>query len=236
MQQKITPALIARAYADPLSWTHLAVDLLPLIAVLQFGWGATPLVALYWLENLIIGAFAIARILGIGIVQFGWRDPGNLAAAIFMAAFFCAHYGAFCWGHGLFIANFADQGFGLPGPLELIGWAMGTGPQMQVFLAAIILAATVTYIVDFVGRGDIARVTVGDEMAAPYGRIVTLHVAIILGAAWAFSSDDPLLGVLLLILVRVVFGILGSVRRRQKRDRALSRAGRPPPHMHPPEA
>ena len=43
----IDPAEIVRAYRDPLSWASLGVDLLPIIAVIAFGWSATPLVALY---------------------------------------------------------------------------------------------------------------------------------------------------------------------------------------------
>ena len=51
----IDPSEVARAYRDPLSWASLAVDLLPILAVIAFSWGPTPLVALYWLENLVIG-------------------------------------------------------------------------------------------------------------------------------------------------------------------------------------
>ena len=49
------PSELVRAYRDPLSWVSLAVDLAPVWAVFVFGWTATPLVALYWLENIVIG-------------------------------------------------------------------------------------------------------------------------------------------------------------------------------------
>ena len=58
-------------------------------------------------------------------------------------------------------------------------------------------------------------------MFAPYGRIVTLHVAIILGAFFSVATDQPLLGVLVLIVIRVVFGIVLSVLRRMKLDGGL---------------
>lgn len=218
MKPKISPSLIARAYADPLSWLNLAVDLLPLWAIFQFGWGATPLVALYWLENLIIGLFAAARMAGAGITQLSRGEVAG-AAAFFLVPFFCFHYGAFCWGHGIFIATFADQTLGLPSPQGLIAWALGTGPHMLWFLGAILAVNLVFFLADFIGRGDITRVKLDAEMTAPYGRIVTLHIAIILGAIFAFGTDEPLLGVFLLILIRVAFGILLAVRRRMKRDR-----------------
>jgi hypothetical protein len=217
MKPKISPSLIARAYTDPLSWLNLAVDLLPLWAILQFGWGATPLVALYWLENLVIGLFAAARMAGAGVTQLA-RGEAAGAAAFFLVPFFCVHYGAFCWGHGIFIATFADQTLGLPSPQGLIAWALGTGPHMLWFLGAILAANLVFFLTDFIARGDITRTKLDAEMTAPYGRIVTLHVAIILGAMFAFGTDEPLLGVFLLILIRVAFGIVLAVRRRMKRD------------------
>lgn len=217
MTGKYTPALVARAYADPLAWLNLAVDLLPLWAIFQFGWGATPLVALYWLENLVIGVFTVLRMVGAGLVQIR-KGALNLLGVFFLAPFFCVHYGAFCWGHGIFIATFANQEIGLPSPEGLLRWALGTGPHMLWFLGAIIAANLAAYLIDFIGRGDIARVRVDEEMTAPYGRIVTLHVAIILGAMFAFGTDEPLMGVFLLILIRVAFGILLAVRRRMKRD------------------
>ncbi|MFN4025655.1 MAG: DUF6498-containing protein [Hyphomonas sp.] len=217
MKGKLTPSLVARAYADPLAWTNLAVDLLPVVAILYFGWGATPLVALYWLENLVIGLFTAARMTGAGLVQIS-RGAVAGAGAFFLVPFFCVHYGGFCWGHGVFLSAFADADMGLPTPAGLAAWALGTGPYMAWFLGAIFAVNLVVYAVDFVGRGDIRRVTLAEEMTRPYGRIMTLHVAIILGAVFAFNSDDPLLGVFLLILIRVVFGIVMSVRRRAKRD------------------
>ena len=71
----LDPSEVARAYRDPLSWVSLGVDLLPIIAVFAFGWGATPLVALYWLENLVIGAFTILRMIGTALSSISW-DTG----------------------------------------------------------------------------------------------------------------------------------------------------------------
>ncbi|MGE6698968.1 DUF6498-containing protein [Hyphomonas sp. NPDC076900] len=221
MTGKYTPSLIARAYADPLSWLNLAVDLLPIWAIFQFGWGATPLVALYWLENLVIGLFAAARMLGAGLTQLSKGMIGG-AAVFFLVPFFCVHYGAFCWGHGVFIANFSNQEIGLPSPQGLITWALGTGPHMLWFLGAILAANLAVFLTDFIARGEITRARLDAEMTAPYGRIVTLHVAIILGAMFAFGTDEPLMGVLLLILIRVTFGMILAIRRRMKRDRQLA--------------
>ena len=59
----LDPNTLARTYRDPVAWAILAVDLFPIWAVLTLGWGAIPLVFLYWLENLIIGAVALAKMI-----------------------------------------------------------------------------------------------------------------------------------------------------------------------------
>lgn len=211
------PGELERAYRDPVSLASLGVDLLPLVAVFLFGWGATPLVALYWLENLVIGVFTLFRMIGSAAGAIV-----NLAVALFMGPFFFVHYGAFCFGHGVFLHAFATNGGDLPGPLELIGWALGTAPQMYLFVGAIVGVSVLHYAFDFIGRGEFRRTNPAAEMFPPYGRIVTLHVAIILGAAVAFSLNEPLAGVLLLILIRVVFGIVMTVMRRRKREAAVA--------------
>ncbi|MBK8197245.1 MAG: hypothetical protein IPK75_02655 [Acidobacteria bacterium] len=210
------PSEIARAYRDPLSWVSFGVDLLPVIAVFAFGWGAVPLVALYWLENLVIGVFTILRMLGTVAA-----NAANIFGALFMVPFFTVHYGGFCYGHGVFLAVFAGKD-DFPSPDGLVRWALTTAPEMGWFVAAIAGVSLLYYIFDFFGRGEYRRTSLDAEMAAPYGRIVTLHVAIILGAGIAFGLGQPLLGVLLLIVIRVVFGIVFTVLRRRRRDALIA--------------
>lgn len=213
------PSQVLRAYRDPLSWAGLGVDLLPLIAVFAFGWGATPLVALYWLENLVIGVVAICRMIATGVS----RGPEVFALPL-IVPFFLFHYGLFCLGHGVFIRAFASDLGGAgpagPDPFGLIGWALGSGPLMAWFISAIIAFNAVVFIREVHDRRVFRESSVMDEMFAPYGRIVTLHIAILLGAALTIGLGEPLLGVLLLILIRVVFGVVLTVLGRRRREAA----------------
>lgn len=212
------PDLFARTYRDPMAWLSLLVDLLPVIAVVFFGWKAVPLVALYWLENLVIGVFTILRMIGTVAA-----NVLNLAAAAFMVPFFTVHYGMFCFGHGVFLRAFAGSDIGnlAPDPSgmrTLIDWALGTGPKMLWFVGAIVAVNAVFYLVDFVIRGGYRETQIPVEMFAPYGRIVTLHVAIILGAGIMMAFGQPLLGVLILIMLRVAFGMFLNMMRRRRME------------------
>lgn len=211
----LDPSEVARAYRDQLSWVSLGVDLLPILAVFAFGWSATPLVALYWLENLVIGAFTIFRMIATAIASVI-----SLAMALFMVPFFFFHYGMFCFVHGVFLRLFAggEGGGDNLEPISLIRWALGTAPEMLWFVAAIAGVSLLYYVFDFLGRGEYKTSNPQLEMFSPYGRIVTLHIAIILGAGVAFTLNEPLAGVLLLIFIRVAFGFLQTLQRRRKRD------------------
>ncbi|MBY9066575.1 DUF6498-containing protein [Hyphomonas sp. WL0036] len=212
-----TLSLIARAYQDPLSRISLAVDLLPILAIFAFGWGAAPLVALYWLENLVIGAFTLLR-----MVSTGFYNRGMFALFLFTGPFFCVHYGIFCYGHGLFLRTLSapnDPGTSFTG---LIEWALASGPWMPAFLAAIIAVNAAYFALDYIGRGEAAKANPFAEMFMPYDRIITLHVAIILGTMLTLGLGQPLLGVLLLLTLRVAYGLLQATRRRKKRDAQLA--------------
>jgi hypothetical protein len=150
----------------------------------------------------------------------------SLAMSVIMVPFFFFHYGMFCFVHGVFLRLFAggEGGGDTMAPLPLIDWALGTAPEMAWFVAAIAGVSVLFYLVDFIGRGEFKTSNPQVEMFSPYGRIVTLHIAIILGAGVAFTLDEPLLGVLLLIFIRVVFGIVTTVMRRRKRDAKVEAA------------
>lgn len=210
------PDLFARTYRDPLAWLSLGVDLLPIAAVVLFGWKAVPLVALYWLENLVIGAFTILRM--IGTVA---NNIANIGFVLFLAPFFTVHYGMFCYGHGMFLRSFSgeeDGGAFGGGPVDLVEWALHTGPHMTWFVGAIVAVNAVFYLVDYILRGGYRTADPSTEMFAPYGRIVTLHVAIILGAGLTMAVGQPMLGVLVLIFLRVVFGMILNMLRRSRME------------------
>lgn len=207
------PDLLARTYRDPLALASLGVDLLPLVGIFLFGWGAAPLVALYWLENLVIGGATIARMAATGMA-----GPGNMMGALFLIPFFTFHYGMFCWGHGTFLAIFASGGSVGDGFRDLLGWALGSGAYMPSFVAAIAIVSALFFVFDFLAKGQFRDEKPITLMFLPYGRIVVLHIAILLGAVAVFWADEPLIGVLGILALRFVFGIVLAVARRLRLD------------------
>ena len=212
----LTQSDLARTYRDPISWLILAVDLFPIVAIFQLGWGATALVFLYWLENLIIGLVTILRMGAVSTRQ----GVSGLLGFLFIGAFFTFHYGMFCFVHGVFLMAFAgmsDPGsFNEGAIMNLLGFAFSTGQGMTWFAAIILCLQLFLFVRDFLLRGSFRESEATEEMARPYGRIVVLHIALFAGFGLLVSLGEPIAGVLGLILLRTAWGVVQSVSRHRE--------------------
>lgn len=217
----LDPNTLARTYRDPMAWVILAVDLFPVWAVLTMGWGAAPLVFLYWLENVILGAVALAKMIATSMKE----HPIGLIGMLFIGPFFIVHYGMFCFVHGIFVNVFANLNSGNdPGflsPWGLIEAALQSAPNMTLFVVAIIAVQVVLFIQDFMLGGGYRRTTIDQEMMAPYARVIVLHIAIFAGAFAMAAIGEPMWGMLGLIGLRALWGVFLTVRRRHHLDDAL---------------
>src|ERR1700683_2017704 len=91
----------------------LIANLSPLVAVFIFHWDVFSLLFLFWLENVIVGIVNVLKMLLAGT---GAKDLPPHGSAVFwvlkafLIPFFCVHYGAFTFGHGIFIVTLFDKG------------------------------------------------------------------------------------------------------------------------------
>ena len=80
------------------------VNLIPLAGVLLFGWRLFDIMALYWLENGIIGLYNVIKML---LSRSGAMGSVNKA---FTIPFFIVHYGLFWAVHGIFVFLLFSEG------------------------------------------------------------------------------------------------------------------------------
>ena len=104
----------------------LALNLIPAVCVLMFGWNVGLLLLLYWAENVVIGAFQALKML---IVSMTEGVSSFLGTAFFFIPFFCVHYGLFCLAHLMFVLMFIFYEQGGPNPE-----ALDTPNQLPAFL------------------------------------------------------------------------------------------------------
>lgn len=182
----------------------IALNALPIYGVFNWGWQSFDLIFLYWLENLIIGLFTLLRML-----VRPYRHGIDLVMPLFLAPFFTLHYGLFCLGHGSFVFSlFAEGRFesrGMTGVLHHI-W-----PVLQdnhLLWAAICLLLLQVF--DWsrqVARNGLGFDSVKHLMVAPYRRIAVLHITIIASGFALGALEEPLAGLIILVLLKTAFDI-----------------------------
>jgi hypothetical protein len=202
----------------------LAGNVVPLLGVLLLGWRVEDVLVLYWIENLVVGVYAIARMLMVSPV-----------GGFFSGAFFAVHYGGFCAGHGLFLLSllklsgtdwFPDMSW--PGPLVFVEllWRVVVkvteiAPAGWVWATVALLASHgVSLVINFWRGGEYRHKSINKIMMAPYPRMVALHVAIIAGGFAVMAMDSPLPMLGALVLLKVAIDVY--LHRREHRDAATT--------------
>ena len=115
----------------------------------------------------------------------------------------------FCFVHGIFVfvlLGGKDGGFMGSNPFTgmggMIGRVFDSGGNW--FAIAIIASHLFSFGWNFIGKGEYLRNSLKSVMAAPYGRIVVLHIAIILGAFVTAALGSPVYLLLLLIAGKIL--------------------------------
>lgn len=196
----------------------LLVNMLPIFGVLFFGWSVFDVMVLFWLENVVIGIINILR-MGTRMVLLGeW-------VGLFLIPFFAFHYGAFCAGHGIFVfamfnegAKFATTGASMSplGVFHMVTAFIDSQPGFLWATIGLFASHAVSFVVNFIGRGEYRTINAGDLLYAPYARIVVLHITIILGAIAVTALGQPIYAVILLIGLKTAIDAIAHLRERQR--------------------
>jgi hypothetical protein len=204
----------------------LAANTVPLWGVFFLGWDTFLIVLLYWAENLIIGFYNILKIAFVKMPHL----RGHLAK-LFVIPFFIIHYGGFVGVHGLFILFLFGKSRNLPLPvgntwpcfLVFVQLLLGVIRQMWIIMPdgmllplAIFLASHgVSFVHNFLIKGEYAHTNPEKLMSQPYSRIVVMHIAIIAGAFLAAAFKSPLPILIVLIALKTVLDIKLHLREHK---------------------
>ena len=176
---------------------------------------------LFWFENVMIGVFNVAQMLAFGMkrIVINKDNPLSFFGILFICAFFTVHYGLFTMGHGVFVfALFGDDNFDgatLPPLSDIVQIFV----QHNLVWAAltIILACGFTAVRQFEKSKDALDVKV--LMFAPYGRIIILHVVLIVGGLLAEALGAPIWALILLIVMKSAYDLVAIGFKDKKQDK-----------------
>ena len=177
----------------------LLLNAIPIYGVFQWGWKSFDLIFLYWLENLIIGAIMILR-----MIIRPYSHAVELAMPTFLVPFFTFHYGMFCFVHGTFVVSLFGEGL----PPELAGmdipeiiWPLIESRHLFWPLMGLLAYNLLDWARDVSERG-LGSDGIKQLTTAPYRRIIILHITIIASGFAMVALNEPLAGLLLLIVFK----------------------------------
>ncbi|MBI2993048.1 MAG: hypothetical protein HYY48_02590 [Gammaproteobacteria bacterium] len=165
---------------------------MPLAGTFFAGWDVGSLLVLYWMENIVIGLSGVCKLL---VFDFHHAGAEAMAYSVLGVPFYLAHYGLFCYGHGLllqkFYLNVALSSYLAQGGL----WAL---------VLALAVVHVVSFRVDFLDR-EIRHLSRDDIAFGPYKRLIVLHVSLLLAAAAVTLVPWERSAMIILIAIKLGF-------------------------------
>jgi hypothetical protein len=182
-------------------------NLVPVLGVLWLGWSLFSIMFFYWLESAVVGLYNIPKMLMARVSADTevtvLRSGASVPARLFVFGFFTVHYGIFMLGHGLFI-------FQLFGPSDLSVTTVVLG------IVSLAISHGISFKTNYIDHKEYEKVTVSQQMFAPYRRIVIMHVTIILGGMLVSFFGAPVLALVFMVLLKIAIDVVAHLREHAR--------------------
>lgn len=179
--------------------------------MLFLGWKVFPIVLLYWLENVVVGGYNVAKLL-----LAKPREPVYWAGKLVLVPFFLVHFGGFTYIHGVLVmALFGpkeSQPFDL---LATVPSAIRTN-QLGWAIVSLVLSHGLSFYWNYVRNGEYQRASLNTLMTQPYGRVFVLHFTVLFGGWIVMLLGSPLLALVLLVIIKTVADVHAHKAERRK--------------------
>jgi hypothetical protein len=207
--------------------TLIAANAIPVWGVLFLGWDAFYIVLLYWAENIVIGFYNVLKMAFAGVAH-----PAAHLGKLFLIPFFIVHYGGFTAVHGFFVlALFHDGGQGPPmgkmnWPCFLVFVQMlfnvvkymysVVPPQVRFAVLALFISHGVSFVQNYLLKGEYTTAKPDKLMGGPYGRIVVMHITILAGGFLTMAIGSPASLLVVLVVLKTVLDVNLHNREHKK--------------------
>lgn len=180
--------------------TLVAANLLPLAGVVWAGWDVGLVILFFWLENTVIGLYAMARMVVL--------DPSG---AFWSVPFFTVHFGIFTAGHGLLLSLLlfkgpADALAALEADRLLVGAAVG----------ALVVSHGYSFVTNFLVGPERRETNPQRPMGRAYLRVMVLHVTLVVGGFPVLALGEPIWAIALLVTGKLAVDALAHLAEHRQ--------------------
>jgi hypothetical protein len=215
----------------------VVANFMPICGGLFLSWDLHVILVLYWAENVIIGIYNALKMAIVQGGGAGVKKLTMIPFFIVHFGVFCAVHGmfVFCFfasgwlgENEVFDGTFSPPGlrWGLPNssilpfPLTvfeaLFGLAVNAvqwiwfrfGWSGVVPLIGLFTSHGISFVQNFIGKGEFKSASVELQMFKPYGRVVIMHFAIILAAVPVLLLGSPFPLLLLLVVLKTAVDVV----------------------------
>ncbi|MHC4694585.1 MAG: DUF6498-containing protein [Planctomycetota bacterium] len=203
----------------------LAANLIPLWGVIFWDWDAFNVVLLYWSENIVVGFYNILKMAFAKVSK-----PAEHLGKLFIIPFFSVHYGGFCAIHGSFVLMLFKQDSSfmnnttwpcffvfLQMLFNVIRQAYSTmSLEMRYAMGALFLSHGVSFVYNYLLKGEYAKIKPDRLMGSPYARIVIMHLAVLFGAFLTAALGSPVGILIILVGLKTSLDVIFHLRQHKK--------------------
>lgn len=168
-------------------------NLVPLFGLVFLSWDLFAIIFFYWAENIVIGFYNVVKIITTAVYEKNkkTKNQPTVIQYAFITGLFTFHYGMFTFVHGLFIGA-------LFGPSNI---------SINILITSIIflfVSHGASYLINFIGKEEYKKISVGTLFTQPYKRIVVVHLTIIFGGGVAKILGIPIWSLVVMILLKIL--------------------------------
>lgn len=177
-------------------------NMIPIFGVIFLGWSITNVLLMYWAESGVIGVYSIIKTICAGRI-----------VGIPISLFFIFHYGLFMMVHLAFIFVVTGNGLFFQSPLQ------GLVKYIDVIwfgVLSLFVSHGISFYQNYIKTGKYSQQSfqlAQRYTVEPYGRIILMHLTLIIGAFVAAIFKNSMYVLILFIILKIVVDL--SAHRRQ---------------------
>jgi hypothetical protein len=183
----------------------IAANLVPIFGMLFFKWSIFSILFFYWFESAVIGFFTVIKML----ISSGKESQKS---KMLLIIFFIFHFGIFMLVHLSFIMVFL-----ILTPSSHDSWSLSKLISNVLFpILALFISHGISFFVNFIGKKEYQKTSIGLLMAAPYTRVILMHITIILGMFIIMITGIPILVAVFFVALKTIIDLISHNLEHKK--------------------
>ncbi len=202
-------------------WVLILVNLIPAAGVVFMKWDVFDVIFIYVLETVIIGLLNMLRMAFCTTLEekVKGRMPSSSQSVnwlkLFLIPFFSLHYFFFVGVQLVFVFVLLKKSNDFEEIFSLVWDFCMINPQTRLALGGLLISHCFSFLINYIGNGEYARMGLARLMIQPYTRIFIQQIVVIAGAILVIVFNTSDVFVLLLVFLKIIVDVRMHLKAHQ---------------------